>query len=232
MLKTILLTTIMIGLFLGCTAKNKPPKQVWTFQSSPINNVIILQEGREKNYCPNCGMTLAMFYKSNHVATVDGRQKQYCSLHCLTENIMQGKEISNIQVVDITSSTFVDASTATYIVGSAKKGTMSGISKYAFASQSDAGDFMLANGGEMMGLEEALEVAEKDFSTKAKEKMHEKKMKMAKKGKNIYQLQCTQTTKENFSSVAQAKTYIKETNLCPTLEGKALHAVGLYLFTK
>lgn len=236
MLKTFLSALIMIALFSGCSAKEKPTqkmgKQSWMFQSAPMNEVTLLQEGTEKNYCPNCGMTLPMFYKSNHAATVDGKVKQYCSIHCVAEDIMQGKNVQNIKVVDVTSLKFVDATQATYVVGSDKKGTMTGISKYAFASQSDAGDFVQAHGGEMKWFDEALQIAQKDFSPEAKAKMKAKKMMMAKKGEKVYKMKCTQTTLPKFSSVAEAKAYMSENNLCNGIKGKPLQALGIYLFTK
>ena len=236
MFKTALTITIMISLFAGCSAKEKPTqkmgKKSWMFQTAPSSQVTLLQVGEEKKYCPNCGMTLPMFYKSNHAATVDGTLKQYCSIHCLAEDLMQGKDMRDVKVVDVTSLKFVDALSATYVVGSAKKGTMTGISKYAFASQSDAGDFVQAHGGEMKWFDEALQIAEKDFSPQVITKMKAKKMMMAKKGEKVYKMKCKQTTLPKFSSVAKAKAYVSENNLCNGLKGKPLQALGIYLFSK
>jgi nitrous oxide reductase accessory protein NosL len=236
MLKLLLSALIMIGL-LGCSSKEpvdtpKAKKQMWMFQSAPMKEVILLQKGDEKNFCPNCGMTLAMFYKTNHAATVDGKVKQYCSIHCLAEDIMQGKAPQDIKVVDVTTLKFIPADTATYIVGSNKKGTMSPISKYAFAIQDDAGEFMVQNGGEMMGFTEALTRAKEDFSPQVREKMKAKKMMMAKKGEKIYQTQCQQGDLPTFHSVAAAKAYIIENHLCRDIKGKKLQAVGIYLLHK
>ncbi|HIP46771.1 MAG TPA: hypothetical protein EYG95_04355 [Campylobacterales bacterium] len=236
MLKTLLSAVVMLVLLAGCSTKEKPAskmgKQSWMFQSAPSQQVTILQFGEEKEYCPNCGMTLSMFYKSNHAATLDGKVKQYCSIHCVAEDLMQGKDVRDIKVVDVTSLKFVDALSATYVVGSAKKGTMTGISKYAFASQSDAGDFMHKYGGEMMGFTEALEISKKDFSPEVKAKMKAKKMMMAKKGEKVYKMKCTQTTLPKFNSVSEAKAYISANNICNGLKGKPLQALGIYLFTR
>jgi nitrous oxide reductase accessory protein NosL len=236
MLKLLLSALIMIGL-LGCSSKvpkntTKAKKQMWMFQSVPMKEVILLQEGDEKNFCPNCGMTLAMFYKTNHAATVDGKVKQYCSLHCLAQDIMQGKELQDIKVVDVTTLKFIPVEKATYIVGSNKKGTMSPISKYAFAIQNDAGEFMVQYGGEMMGFTEALTRAKEDFSPQMREKMHAKKKMMAQKGEKIYQKQCQQGDLPTFHSVAAAKAYIIENHICKDIKGKPLQAVGIYLFSK
>jgi len=57
----------------------KMPKN---FRAVPMQEAKILQDGEEKMFCPKCGMTLPMFYKTNHLATIDGKTKQFCSMHC------------------------------------------------------------------------------------------------------------------------------------------------------
>ncbi len=230
----------MIGLFAGCSAKEEMVAQKQTkskmgmkmFQSVPADKATLLQEGKEKAYCPNCGMTLPMFYKTNHVATVDGKVKQYCSIHCTAEDIMMGKDVKDIKVVDTNTLKFIDASKAFYVLGSSKKGTMTGKSKYAFSTQKEADAFAKANGGTVGDFSAALALSKKDFSPEVKAKMKAKKMMMAKKGEKVYKMKCTQTTLPKFSSVAEAKAHISANNLCNGLKGKPLQALGIYLFTK
>lgn len=134
------------------------------FQSVPASKAKILQSGKEARYCSNCGMDLVMFYRTNHAAKVDGKRKQFCSLHCLAEVIKSGAKVSDIKVVDAKSLKWIDAKKAYYVVGSKVKGTMSRISKYAFANISDAKEFQHLKGGKIMSFKQALEVARKDFS--------------------------------------------------------------------
>ena len=134
------------------------------FQSVPPSKAKILQSGKEARYCSNCGMDLVMFYRTNHAAKVNGKLKQYCSLHCLAEVINSGAKVSDIKVVDAKSLKWIDAKKAYYVVGSKVKGTMSRISKYAFANISDAKEFQHLKGGKIMDFQQALEVAKKDFS--------------------------------------------------------------------
>ncbi len=134
------------------------------FQSVPASKAKFLQEGKEKGYCDNCGMDLAMFYRTNHAAKVDGKQKEFCSMHCLAEAMKSGAKLSDIKVVDAKSLKWIDAKKAHYVVGSKMKGTMSRISKYAFANISDAKDFQHSKGGKIMNFQQALEVAKKDFT--------------------------------------------------------------------
>ena len=133
------------------------------FQSVPLDKAIILQKGENKLHCANCGMKLPMFYKTNHAAIVNGKQKQYCSIHCLAEDIIDGKKVEDIKVVDNTTLKFIPAKNAFYVVGSKKPATMSKVSKYAFGSKKAAQEFAKKFGGKVVSFEEALEIAKKDF---------------------------------------------------------------------
>ena len=108
-------------------------------------------------------MDLAMFYRTNHAAKVNGKLKEFCSLHCLAEVINSGTKVSDIKVVDAKSLKWIDAKKAYYVVGSKVKGTMSRTSKYAFANISDAKEFQHLKGGKIMTFAQALAVAKKDF---------------------------------------------------------------------
>lgn len=133
------------------------------FQSVSPSKAHILQSGKEAQYCSNCGMNLVMFYRTNHAAKVNGKQKEFCSIHCLAEVINSGAKVSNIKVVDAKSLNWIDAKKAYYVVGSKVKGTMSRISKYAFANISDAKEFQHLKGGKIMNFQQALHIAQKDF---------------------------------------------------------------------
>ena len=133
------------------------------FQTVPMSQAIIMQDGKEKSSCSRCGMKLPMFYKTNHVATTaSGKINQYCSIHCLTEH--KHKETTqNERVVNVTTLEFIEAKKAFYVVGSKKKGTMSRVSKYAFANKTDAQMFIKKYGGKITSYDEAIKIAEKDF---------------------------------------------------------------------
>ncbi len=134
------------------------------FQSVPFKNATLLQEGKGKVSGIVCGMNLPMYYKTNHSAVLDGKVRQYCSLHCLTEDLFVNKlPLTDIKAVDVSSLKFIDVKDAFYVVGSSKGGTMSRTSKYAFAKKEDAQKFVQEFGGEIMDFEKALEVAKKDF---------------------------------------------------------------------
>jgi len=208
-------------------ASAKPKKMMKMFQAVPKEKTTLLQEGKAKAFCPECGMALPMFYKTNHAATVNGKVKQYCSIHCLTEDMQKGTKLTEMKVVDVTTLKFIPVETATYVVGSRKKGTMSAVSKYAFANKADAEAFAKVNGGKVTDFNGALEAAKAEFAKDSK-MIAKKQAMMAQKGKMMYGKMCQRTDKK-FASTAEAKAFIVSNKLCKGLNGKQLQAVGLYL---
>ncbi len=198
------------------------------FQAVPADKAVILQEGEDKMYCPKCGMTLPMFYKTNHTAHVEGSTKQFCSIHCLAEAMAEDQKVSSIKVVDTTTLKFIDVISSWYVVGSEKPGTMSMTSKYAFGKKSDAQKFAKAFGGKVMTFYDTLELVN---STLLQERaMIEKKQAMAtQQGEMMYGNMCIPVD-GNFSSTAEAKTYLMNRKPCGDLNAKQLQAIGMYLY--
>lgn len=205
----------------------KPKTMPKMFQAVPMQQATILQEGKAKLFCPECGMTLPMFYKTNHAATVEGKVKQYCSLHCVVEDIYKGSKLTDIKVVDVNTLKFIPVKQAAYVVGSAKKGTMTTVSKYAFGSKDEAEAFAKANGGKVVDYSGAYKAAEEDFAKDSK-MVSEKQAMMVKKGEMIYHKMCQKTDKK-FATTAEAKAFIIENKLCKDLDAKQMQAIGLYL---
>lgn len=242
-MKNLLLTLLALGTLLSFSQaemkcapgkcgtamkKESPGKKMKTmFQTVAKDKVIFLQEGKAKAFCPECGMTLSIFYKTNHAAHVNGKTKQYCSIHCLVEDIKKGSRLEEIKVVDTNSLKFIDATKAFYVVGSKKKGTMSTVSKYAFSKKKDANLFAEENGGQVVDFKGALEAAKADFS-KDTDMIFKKQKMMTEQGKMLYNDLCQKTDKK-FSTTAEAKAFILSTKLCNKLKGKQLQAIGLYL---
>ena len=133
------------------------------FQTVDEKDAILLQDGKDKKHGAICGMDLVKFYKTSYGATYNGKEHQYCSLHCLAEHLGQGIELKNPKVVDVSTLKFVPVLEAYYVVGSSKKATMSKVSKYAFSSLQAAEIFKSKYGGEIMDFYGALEKAKEDF---------------------------------------------------------------------
>ncbi len=197
------------------------------FQAVSMDKAEILQEGDAKMYCPKCGMTLPMFYKTNHAAHVDGKSEQYCSIHCLAETIADGGKMTELKVVDNTTLKFIDATKASYVFGSSKAGTMSKTSKYAFANKADAEAFAKEFGGKVMNFDDTL-ASVKSTLDKETAMIHKKQGMMAKKGEMMFNKMC-KPVEVKFNSIAEAKSYLKSQKPCGELKGKKLQAIGIYL---
>ncbi len=219
---------VFVGVFVATFLSAKGLKMPTNYRAVPFAKAQILQQGEGKMFCVKCGMTLPMFYRTNHAAKVDGKMEQFCSMYCLIEEMNSGKKITDVQVVDNTTLQFIPVSKAFYVVGSSKPATMAKkVSKYAFGTEQAAKDFAAKFGGEVMRYDAALALAKKNFeSDTAAKKMRQAKA--AKKGEMIYKKKC-QPTDKKFITAAEAKAFIKANKLCGDLKGKPLQAVGLYL---
>jgi len=236
--KTVVVTVAMAALAgAGAQAEgmskgmHKGMRMPGNYRMVPFAKAEILQKGDAKIYCVKCGMTLPMFYRTNHAATVDGKVAQFCSMYCLVEEMRSGKKVTDVKVVDNSTLKFIDAAKAFYVVGSSKPATMAKkVSKYAFGTEEAAQKFAKAFGGTVMGYDEALALAQKDYEsdTKAK-KMRQSKGAM--KGAMLYKQKC-QPIEKKFASAAEAKAYITAHQVCGALKGKPLQGVALYLMSR
>jgi len=162
--------SLSLALLTGCSTspKKAAPHKIkkvthQRFQSVSKEQAILVQKGKEREYCHMCGMKLVKFYKTNHAAKEDGVQHQYCSIHCLAKDIKEGAQLENPQVVDVNSLKFIPVTEAYYVVGSKKPATMSRISKYAFKSLDDAKAFQSKYGGKIVDFYSAWQITKKDF---------------------------------------------------------------------
>jgi len=191
----------------------------------------IVQDGKNKMYCPVCGMTLPMFYKTNHAATENGHTHQYCSIVCEVEDaVKNGKKLENHKVVDNTTLKFIDANKAFFVVGSKKPGTMSVVSKYAFGTKEAAHSFATQFGGEVMNFDAVYKMVEKNLE-KDLQATKMKQSKMAEMGEMVYNKMCKKTDKR-FTSVAEAKTFLTTSGICGKIQGKKHQQVALFLSNK
>ena len=198
------------------------------YQAVSAKDATILQKGDEKTFCPICGMTLPMFYKTNHASNDGAKTKQYCSIHCMVEDReMKGSKLSDLKVVDNSTLKFIDVKDAYYVFGSKKPGTMSMVSKYAFGTKDAALAFAKKNGGEVKTFAQVEKIVA-DGIKKEKAMIEKRQAKMRMMGKKFYNENCKKTDK-TFNSTAQAKAYLKSSKICGEVKGKTLQAIGLYL---
>jgi len=171
MKKSLLLMGTLLFLIAGCNAEKATMTKMSTdmskkmptrFQSVDVSKAQIVQDGKAKMSCTVCGMNLPKFYKTNHASDVDGKKHQFCSIHCLAKTMNEGKKVEKMQVVNNEDLKFIDAKKAWYVVGSSKAGTMSKVSKYAFAHVVKAKAFAKEFGGKVMNFNATLALAKKE----------------------------------------------------------------------
>ena len=229
-MKKLLLCVFAVLLLASTSYANEMAKKEkkMRYQAVPMSKATLVQKGDSKAYCPVCGMTLPMFYKTNHASNSAEGAKQYCSIHCLVEDkIVNKADLLALKVVDNTTLKFIDVNDAFYVVGSSKPATMAMVSKYGFAKKEDALVFAKKNGGEVKTFDDVYAMVEKELK-KESAMIAKRQKKMEMMGKKVYNKMCKKTD-EKFSNTAQAKTFIMKNKLCGEMKGKNLQAVGIYL---
>jgi hypothetical protein len=112
----------------------------------------------EQKYCPLCSMNLKMFWKTTHWLTfADGTRSGYCSIHCAS--IVYQKRAANIdrwEVADYDTKELINAHKAHFLIGSDLPGTMTPVSKLAFASLDVAKKYQKEHGGTISTFDDAL----------------------------------------------------------------------------
>lgn len=226
----------VIALCLGMSLASASGMQM--FQSVKMSDAQLLQEGESKLYCPNCGMHLPKFYKTNHAVRLDdGTVRQYCSIYCLVEEmeltVLRGKKdvVDQILVVDVPSLKFIDAKSAHYVVGSKKSGTMTTVSKYGFENLEDAKAFAKENGGTIATFDEAYKTALNDFARDTALVYDNRSSKMYKMGQKLYETKCDQKAMSQMDAhtMGEMKALIQKTGACGEgLKDGQLQGIMLY----
>jgi nitrous oxide reductase accessory protein NosL len=120
--------------------------------------------------CKQCGMDRTKFAHSRMIVSyTDGSSTGTCSLNCVVTDISKNKSksVKSFQVADYNSKKLIDAKSAAWVIGGAKKGVMTQVAKWAFADKKDADAFVKAYGGKTATFDEAFKAAEKEQSDKA-----------------------------------------------------------------
>jgi len=102
--------------------------------------------------CPNCGMTRAMWARTWKTFDLAQGHSEACSFHCLVEQAEKSAQApAAVQTaLFLQPRGMVPAGDAWYVVGSSARGTMTKVSKAAFASRAAADEFARICGGRIM----------------------------------------------------------------------------------
>jgi nitrous oxide reductase accessory protein NosL len=194
---------------------------------------VLVQKGSEKQWCPVCGMSLKMFYKTSHTSKLqNGTKRQYCSMRCLVLDMKEyGIDTKTIKVIDAKTQKLIDADDAFYVVDSKVKGTMSRVSKLAFASKNDAETFAKKYKGKVVDFTTALNMAKKSLKSDIAMIKKKKIKKIYPMGKKIFKKMCKKDIDlTDYIEINELKADIKNKKLCHHLKEKQLQALSLYLW--
>ena len=223
--KIIILISILLLTTLSLNAKS--------FSKMASVEPVLTQQGKEKHWCPVCGMNIKMFYKTSHTSKLqNGTPRQYCSIRCLVVDMQEyGIDTSNIKVVDASTQKLIDASKAFYVLGSKVKGTMSKVSKIAFASKESADSFVKKHKGKVVDFDTALKSAKESLKSDMAMIKKKKTKKIYPMGKKIFEKMCNDDIDPTeYIEINELKSAIKNDDLCRPLKEKQLQALSLYLW--
>lgn len=207
--------------------------QAADFTKSATIKPQLRQEGAQKEWCPVCGMSLESFYKTSHLSKIHNHKvRQYCSMRCLIVDMQENSiNLDDVEVVDASTQKFIKASSAFYVVGSDVKGTMSKVSKLAFADKESADDFNIEHGGEVVDFKTALKAAKESLESDVAMVESKKNKQVYPMGEKIFEKKCNKNIDINsYLQINELKADIRDKNLCAELKESELQALSLYLW--
>lgn len=193
----------------------------------------LVQKGAQKEWCPVCGMSIKEHYKTSHASKIlKDQDRQYCSMRCLAVDMQEHKiDADGVKVVDVVSQKLIPAKSAFYVVGSDIRGTMTKVSKLAFADKESAEDFAIEYGGEIVGFEEALKAAQDSLESDVAMVQNKKEKMVYPMGKKIFEKRCKKEIDINsYLQINELKAALKENGLCGKLRENELQPLSLYLW--
>jgi nitrous oxide reductase accessory protein NosL len=97
-----------------------------------------------------------------------------CSLHCVAVELAEHpeKSIKSLKVADYRTKDLIDAKTAIWVIGGAKKGVMTFVPKWAFSNHEAAQGFVQENGGEVTTFDAAMKATNEELTEIKSHKHH------------------------------------------------------------
>lgn len=134
---------------------------IWSFVLISAFLLFSSVQAEEQKWCPLCSMNLKMFWKTTHWLTFpDGTRTGYCSIHCASKVYQKrATDIERWEVADYDMKKLINAYKAHFLIGSDLPGTMTPVSKLAFADLEVAKRYQKEHGGKIGALDDALKRA-------------------------------------------------------------------------
>lgn len=146
----------------------------------------------DKGRCPNCGMMLNMWARTRYEFRNSEGLHSTCSIRCMADMSKNSgeKPESAKTALYLHPEDMVAVGSASYVIGSSAKGTMTMQSKLAFASEMDASNFQKQYGGKVVPFQTAYAAATKELSM-SRSKIEKKRKKKGKIAEPDAESRCT-----------------------------------------
>jgi nitrous oxide reductase accessory protein NosL len=109
--------------------------------------------------CSQCGMDRKAYgYSRMMINYENGTQVGVCSVHCAVTEMNKHAEhaVKSLQVADRDTRTLIDVKKAFWVIGGSKRGVMTQIPTWAFATKEGAEAFVASSGGKTGSWESVL----------------------------------------------------------------------------
>lgn len=123
----------------------------------------------EHRDCIQCGMDRKAYgYSRMLIVYEDGAETGVCSLHCavIELDLHKDRKVKFLLVADRDTRQLIDADKAVWVLGGKKRGVMTKLAKWAFATTEAAQRFVDTEGGRIVSWQEALAAAREDTRPK------------------------------------------------------------------
>lgn len=124
----------------------------------------------EHRSCHSCGMDRKAYgYSRMLIIYEDGGLVGVCSLHCAVSELdaSMDRKVKSLLAADRDSRDLIDAEKAVWVMGGSKRGVMTQLPKWAFATKPAAEAFIVKYGGTISRWDDALSAAREEISRKA-----------------------------------------------------------------
>ena len=130
----------------------------------PVHSADDIDEHRS---CVHCGMDRKAYgFSRMLVQYEDGASTGVCSLRCAVVELDANphRAVKAVLVADRSERNLIDAKTAVWVMGGAKRGVMTDRPKWAFATKTAAEAFVENYGGTIVNWDEAIAAAREDLA--------------------------------------------------------------------
>lgn len=167
--RTLLKSTSLV--LAGMTTGSLPSIALAATTANKTDRLPLSDELVKHPRCVICNMNRQQFHFSRHLLHYgDGHVQGTCSINCASEAMLRERKrgFSAVYAADYSQTSdpkpLIEASTATYLIGSSLKAVMSPVSKYAFATQTSAEIEMAKSGGQLATFQQSLAAALEDYA--------------------------------------------------------------------